>query len=114
VGLRFLPVRPSADAGQNEEIELDIDSLPPATVVKLYNLVCRGGRKPGRPKGQTAVGQGKKPGRKGTGGVSKRSMNEQEEAARIKRMEQQLQNFNSQPTYEETDESSEEEESDEE
>ncbi|KAK8845381.1 hypothetical protein IAR55_006094 [Kwoniella newhampshirensis] len=82
----------------NEEIELDIDSLPAGTVLKLYNLVCRGGRtgKTGRPKGQTAMGvQGKKPGRKAMGGASRKSVNEREEAERIKRMEAQLQSFDS-------------------
>ncbi|WWD22326.1 hypothetical protein CI109_106817 [Kwoniella shandongensis] len=82
----------------NEEIELDIDSLPTATVLKLYNLVCRGGRsgKAGRPKGQLATGaQGKKAAKKAIGGASRKSVNEREEAERIKRMEAQLQSFDS-------------------
>ena len=82
----------------NDEIELDIDSLPPQVVSQLYNLVCRGGAPrrstAGRPKNQSAVVAGKKPGRKATGGYSKRMMNEQEEADRIARMEAQLQTFN--------------------
>ena len=59
----------------------------------------------------------KKPGRKGTGGVPKKHMNEQEEADRIKRMEAQLQSFEPGRTaaYEGDDsDSSEEESSDEE
>ena len=104
----------------NDEIELDIDTLPPKVVSQLYNLVCRGGAPrrngPGRPKGQAAVVGGKKPGRKATGGYGKRMMNEQEEAARIARMEAQLQSFDAQPGgqagYE--SESSEEDESEEE
>ncbi|ORY31924.1 hypothetical protein BCR39DRAFT_479450 [Naematelia encephala] len=77
----------------NEEIELDIDALPPRTVYKLYKLVCGPKRKMGR-KSNSAMGQSsKKPGRKGTGGVSRKSMNEQEEADRIRRMEAQLQSF---------------------
>ncbi len=39
------------------------------------------------------MGQGKKMGRKGTGGVTRKHMNEQEEADRIRRMEAQLQSF---------------------
>ena len=62
------------------------------------------------------MGQVKKTGRKGTGGVTRKHMNEQEEAERIKRMEAQLQSFEggAQQQYqgEETD-SSEEESSDE-
>ena len=77
---------------QSGEIELDIDTLPADTVVKLYNLVVRGGRKLTRkvlkPKG----------GRKATGGANRKTMNEAEEAERIRRMEEQLASFNSQPS----------------
>ncbi|WVQ80446.1 hypothetical protein IAT38_002551 [Cryptococcus sp. DSM 104549] len=115
--------------GNNQEIELDIDSLPPATVLKLYNLVCRGGRSSAGPK-RAKNGQGKKAtggtGKKAMGGVSRRSVNEKEEAERIKRMEAQLQAFESQrgagvggmggvgQGYEEEESSSEEESSEEE
>ncbi|WWD06100.1 hypothetical protein V865_004185 [Kwoniella europaea PYCC6329] len=117
----------------NEEIELDIDSLPVATVAKLYNLVCRGrrgGSKPGRKSlGGASAGPGgsaKKAGKKASGGVTKRSVNEREEAERIRRMEAQLQSFDSRAGgagqglgsggvgYEEGESSSEEESSDEE
>ena len=60
----------------NEEIELDIDSLPARTVMKLYNLVVRGGRK--APKNKNAPL--KKTGRKATGGANRKFMNEEEEA----------------------------------
>ena len=95
--------------------------LPPKVVSQLYNLVCRGGAPrrngPGRPKGQSAVVGGKKPGRKATGGYNKRSMNEQEDGERIARMEAQLQSFDAPAAggaggYE--SESSEEDESEEE
>lgn len=110
----------------NEEIELDIESLPSRTVVQLYNLVCRG-RTPkkgaGRPRGpisglggSSGAIPGRKPGRK----PGKKHLNEQEEAARIQRMEDQLKNFErgggvpvTQGTYEDS-ESSEDEESEEE
>ncbi|WRT63592.1 uncharacterized protein IL334_000515 [Kwoniella shivajii] len=109
----------------NEEIELDIDSLPVATVIKLYNLVCRGGRG-GAKAGRKSGGVAKKAGKKASGGVSKRSVNEREEAERIRRMEAQLQSFDSRTvgagagpgqvgaSYEEGESSSEEESSDEE
>lgn len=107
----------------NQEIELDIDSLPPATVIRLYNLVCRGGRGSGSKRGRGGGGVAKKAGgtgRKAMGGVSRRSVNEREEAERIRRMEQQLQAFeSSRPVpqavgYEEEESSSEEESSEEE
>ncbi|WVF66399.1 hypothetical protein IAT40_001139 [Kwoniella sp. CBS 6097] len=98
----------------NEEIELDIDSLPQATVVKLYNLVCRGGKTGKRAK----QGSAKKASKKATGGASRKSVNEREEAERIKRMEAQLQSFdargNAAGAYEGEESSSEEESSEEE
>ncbi|WVR03392.1 hypothetical protein IAU60_000383 [Kwoniella sp. DSM 27419] len=104
----------------NEEIELDIDSLPTSTVIKLYNLVCRGGRAGKRAKqgGPGGAGSAKKAGRKAMGGVSRKSVNEKEEAERIRRMEAQLQSFDSRGnavgTYEGEESSSEEESSEEE
>ncbi|AAW46194.2 hypothetical protein CNBK1170 [Cryptococcus deneoformans B-3501A] len=107
--------------GSNQEIELDIDSLPPATVIRLYNLVCRGGRGSGSKRGRGGVvKKAGGTGRKAMGGVSRRSVNEREEAERIRRMEQQLQAFeSSRPVpqavgYEEEESSSEEESSEEE
>lgn len=90
-------------------------------MLKLYNLVVRGGRK--APKNKNAPL--KKTGRKATGGANRKYMNEEEEADRIRRMEQQLQNYDAgrsgQPAGgrgefgydEEGDDSSEEESSDE-
>jgi len=97
---------------QDQEIELDIDSLPAATVIKLYNLVCRG-RKRGK-KNKAA------PRKSGFGGApGRKHLNEQEEADRIRKMEAQLQSFEGRssaaaPTYQEEESSSEEESSDEE
>jgi bromodomain-containing factor 1 len=81
-----------------EEIELDIDALPPATIVRLYNLVVRGLTTPRRPKG-------KKPGRRpgpqgphnGGSGGSRKKVNDEHEAERIRRMEQQLARFDGGP-----------------
>ncbi|WVQ94014.1 hypothetical protein IAU59_001092 [Kwoniella sp. CBS 9459] len=102
----------------NEEIELDIDSLPQATVLKLYNLVCRGGKTGKRGKQAGGAGSAKKASKKATGGASRKSVNEREEAERIKRMEAQLQSFdargNAAGAYEGEESSSEEESSDEE
>jgi bromodomain-containing factor 1 len=85
--------------------------------MKLYALVVRGSRKPARPRSSAP----KKTGRKATGGASRKFMNEDEEAERIRRMEAQLQSFDSgrgaQPAYgfeEEADDSSDEESSDDE
>lgn len=105
-----------ADSQNNDEIELDIDSLPARTVLKLYNLVVRG-RKTGRSKAGA-----KKTGRKATGGANRKFMNEDEEAERIRKMEEKLntyegaQNdrrggFGNGNEYDEADEESSEEES---
>ena len=75
---------------QEQEIELDIELLPPRTIYRLYNLVCRGGRRAPRSK----PGQGRKSSGKKAGGARK-TVNEQQEEERIRRMEQQLQNFDS-------------------
>ena len=75
---------------QTDEIELDIESLPPLTVYKLYILVCRGGRKVQRAKpGQAkrASGTGKK------AGGARKMVNEEAEEDRIRQMEAQLQSF---------------------
>lgn len=95
----------------DQEIELDIDSLPSDTVLRLYNLVCRGRKRNGKkPKpAPRKSGFGGAPGRK--------HLNEQEEADRIRKMEAKLQSFEGRGNanaYDEEDSSSEEESSDEE
>ncbi|WWC85549.1 uncharacterized protein L201_000413 [Kwoniella dendrophila CBS 6074] len=109
----------------NEEIELDIDALPVATVIKLYNLVCgrgKGGSKAGRKSVGGAGGGTKKAAKKASGSGTKTRVNEREEAERIRQMEAQLQSFDSRASggvasgaagtgYNEEGESSSEEES---
>ncbi|KAL1412072.1 transcription initiation at TATA-containing promoter protein [Vanrija albida] len=105
-------IQASTQISGDQEIELDIDSLPNATVLKLYNLVCRGRK-----------GRGKKnkvqPRKSGFGGApGRKHLNEQEEADRIAKMEAQLQSFEGRSSaahagYDE-ESSSEEESSDEE
>ncbi|WWC67087.1 uncharacterized protein I206_100994 [Kwoniella pini CBS 10737] len=103
----------------NEEIELDIDSLPIPTQIQLYNLVCK--RKIGGSKPRKSAGSGPSKKQSKKAGGTKRGVNEREEAERIRRMEAQLQSFDSRQsggvpatTYEEGESSSEEESSDEE
>jgi bromodomain-containing factor 1 len=66
-------------------------------VLKLYNLVCRGGRKPAKAKGAGASSARAKKtggtGKRAMGGANRKTMNEQEEAERIRRMEEQLRGF---------------------
>lgn len=95
----------------DQEIELDIDSLPADTVLRLYNLVCRGRKRgPKKPKPQ--------PRKSGFGGApGRKHLNEQEEADRIRKMEAKLQSFEGRGAanaYDEEDSSSEEESSDDE
>lgn len=74
----------------SDEIELDIESLPPATVLKLYNLVVRGPKKAKREK----TGKNKH----GTGGLARKSMNEEVEAEKIRMLEAKLGAFDGPPT----------------
>jgi bromodomain-containing factor 1 len=75
-------------ANEDEEIELDIDDLSPATLYKLYRYVVR-------PKGKKMPSKvSSSDGRKrGTGGVKRKNLDEGEEAARIARLQEQLQQF---------------------
>lgn len=76
-----------------EEIELDIDELSPKTLYKLYKYVVR----PKKPVPVAQKGNGKSApldGRKrGTGGIKKKNLDEGEEAERIARLQQQLEQF---------------------
>jgi hypothetical protein len=65
-----------------EEIELDIDSLPPQVLMKLYNFVLRP-LKTSPPKRSRGVGGG-------TGGLKRKSMDEDVEAERIRQLEQRI------------------------
>lgn len=77
------------NANDDEEIELDIDDLSPSTLYKLYRYVVR-------PKGKkvTTSKLSSSDGRKrGTGGVKRKNLDEEEEAARIARLQAQLNQF---------------------
>lgn len=77
------------NANEDEEIELDIDDLSPGTLYKLYRYVVR-------PKGKkvTTSKLSSSDGRKrGTGGVKRKNLDESEEAARIARLQAQLDQF---------------------
>ncbi|KAL7414367.1 hypothetical protein BDY24DRAFT_386720 [Mrakia frigida] len=78
----------------SEEIELDIESLPAATVLKLYNLVVRGPKKPRSRKGGGGGNKG------GTGGLNRKSMDEGVEAERIRKLEAQAAAFEAGPACE--------------
>ena len=67
-----------------EEIELDIDSLPASVLTKLYNFVLR----PLRPSKRRSNNPGG-----GTGGLKRKSMDEDVEAEKIRRLEAQLHRF---------------------
>lgn len=77
----------------DEEIELDIDALNPRTLYKLYKFVVRPPKprnKPVAPTGKNAPIDGRK---RGTGGLKRKNLDESEEAERIARLQQQLQQF---------------------
>ena len=84
---------------EDEEIELDIDELSPQTLYKLYKYVVRPKKKSsgpdigpnGKPMPASAPIDGRK---RGTGGLKKKNLDEDEEAARIARLQHQLQQFN--------------------
>ena len=91
---------PDAQGAEDEEIELDIDELSPQTLYKLYKYVVRPKKKSassaeigpnGKPVPASAPIDGRK---RGTGGLKKKNLDEDEEAARIARLQQQLQQFN--------------------
>jgi len=67
-----------------EEIELEIDVLPTAVLTKLYNYVLRPLRQPTHPK-RSRSGKGT-----GTGGLKRKSMDEEKEAEKIRQLEQRM------------------------
>jgi hypothetical protein len=71
-----------------EEIELEIDSLPSAVLTKLYNYVLRPLRQPTHPK-RSRSGKGT-----GTGGLKRKSMDEEKEAEKIRQLEERMALFN--------------------
>lgn len=68
-----------------EEIELEIDMLPPKVLTKLYNLVIRPLRPP--------TTKRSRPGKGGTGGLKRKSMDEDVEAEKIRQLEQRMKLF---------------------
>ncbi|KJA25957.1 hypothetical protein HYPSUDRAFT_52717 [Hypholoma sublateritium FD-334 SS-4] len=67
-----------------EEIELEIDQLPAAVLTKLYNFVIRPTRQPAQPK-RNRTGKGT-----GTGGLKRKSMDEEKEAEKIRQLEERM------------------------
>ncbi|PWN25499.1 Bromodomain-containing protein [Jaminaea rosea] len=85
------------NANDDEEIELDIEDLSPRTLYKLYRYVVKPKKKPG-PKPGTAKASGSgKAGKQATGGKKRKNLDEEEEAARIARLQEQLQSFDRAP-----------------
>jgi bromodomain-containing factor 1 len=66
-----------------EEIELEIDTLPAAVLTKLYNFVIRPLR--AQPTKRNRTGKGT-----GTGGLKRKSMDEDVEAEKIRQLEQRM------------------------
>ncbi|KAI0048423.1 Bromodomain-containing protein, partial [Auriscalpium vulgare] len=69
-----------------EEIELEIDTLPSAVLTKLYNFVIRPLRQP--PAKRSRPGKGT-----GTGGLKRKSMDENQEAEKIRALEERMKLF---------------------
>ncbi|KAG5719332.1 hypothetical protein E4T56_gene13287 [Termitomyces sp. T112] len=71
-----------------EEIELEIDLLPPSVLTKLYNFVIRPLRAPPTKRVRTGKGTG-------TGGLKRKSMDEDVEAEKIRLLEERMLLFDS-------------------
>ncbi|TFY72637.1 hypothetical protein EVG20_g379 [Dentipellis fragilis] len=69
-----------------EEIELEIDTLPAAVLMKLYNFVLRPLRQPAAKRNRTSKGTG-------TGGLKRKSMDEDVEAEKIRVLEERMRLF---------------------
>ncbi|KAI0757215.1 Bromodomain-containing protein [Daedaleopsis nitida] len=69
----------------NEEIELEIDQLPAAVLTKLYNFVIRPMKPPVK---RPRTGKGT-----GTGGLKRKSMDEDVETKKIRALEEKLKSF---------------------
>lgn len=66
-----------------EEIELEIDTLPASVLTKLYNFVIRPMRTPATKRNRTGKGTG-------TGGLKRKSMDEDVEAEKIRMLEERM------------------------
>jgi len=69
-----------------EEIELEIDQLPSGVLMKLYNFVIRPMRTNATKRPRTGKGTG-------TGGLKRKSMDEDVEAAKIRALEERMKLF---------------------
>ncbi|KIM84571.1 hypothetical protein PILCRDRAFT_387920 [Piloderma croceum F 1598] len=69
-----------------EEIELEIDLLPAIVLTKLYNYVLRPLRAPATKRNRTGKGTG-------TGGLKRKSMDEDVEAEKIRQLEERMRLF---------------------
>src|SRR5882762_6651543 len=69
-----------------EEIELEIDLLPAIVLTKLYNFVLRPLRAPATKRNRTGKGTG-------TGGLKRKSMDEDVEAEKIRQLEERMRLF---------------------
>jgi len=69
-----------------EEIELEIDLLPAMVLTKLYNFVLRPLRAPATKRNRASKGTG-------TGGLKRKSMDEDVEAEKIRQLEERMRLF---------------------
>lgn len=70
----------------SEEIELDIDQLPAHVLLKLYNFVIRPLKAAPAKRSRTGTGTG-------TGGLKRKSMDEDEQAEKIRVLEERMRMF---------------------
>ena len=84
MSLNHFPCLGSNFLQSTEEIELEIDQLPAAVLTKLYNYVLRPLRQPAQPK-RNRTGKGT-----GTGGLKRKSMDEEKEAEKIRQLEERM------------------------
>ncbi|KAF5337245.1 hypothetical protein D9611_003243 [Ephemerocybe angulata] len=73
-----------------EEIEIEIDTLPAAVLTKLYNFVIRPLKQPTTKRSRTGKGTG-------TGGLKRKSMDEDVEAEKIRQLEERMALFEQGP-----------------
>jgi hypothetical protein len=73
-----------------EEIELEIDALPSTVLTKLYNFVLKPARSSNGPKRNRPSKGG------GTGGLKRKSMDEDVEAEKIRQLEERMAMFEQQ------------------
>ena len=83
-GIRPCTLALTISLQSTEEIELEIDQLPAAVLTKLYNFVLRPIRQPVQPK-RNRTGKGT-----GTGGLKRKSMDEEKEAEKIRQLEERM------------------------